>query len=123
MAVAIAQAISATTLSLPAPPIDPLRRARGLAEAADNGLVLTTDELVSLGVKGVKDFASGDEAFGYCFTKHEQRNRVLWTIARTIGRPASASSMTALTGKASIGFGAIEARCQTIVSAIELPQF
>jgi hypothetical protein len=31
--------------------------------------------------------------------------------------------MTALIGKASIGFGAIEARCQTIVSAIELPQF
>jgi hypothetical protein len=31
--------------------------------------------------------------------------------------------MTALTGKASIGFGAIEARYQTIISAIELPQF
>jgi len=28
-----------------------------------------------------------------------------------------------MTGKASIGFGAIEARYQTIVSAIELPQF
>jgi hypothetical protein len=31
--------------------------------------------------------------------------------------------VTAMTGKASIGFGAIEARYQTIVSAIELPQF
>ena len=123
LAVAIAQAISKTTLSLPVSPVDPLRRARGLAEAADAGLVLTTDELVALGVKGVKDFANDDEAFGYCFTRHEQRNRVLWTVARTIGRPATASSMTALTGKASIGFGAIEARCQTIVSAIELPQF
>ena len=123
LAVAIAQAISATTLSLPVSQTDPLRRARALAECADAGLVVTSDELVSLGVKGVKDFASGDEAFGYCFTKHEQRNRVLWTVARTIGRPATASSMTALTGKASIGFGAIEARYQTIVSAIELPQF
>ena len=100
LAVAIAQAISATTLSLPVSPIDPLRRARALAECADAGLVLTTDELVSLGVKGVRDFANGDEAFGYCFTKHEQRNRVLWTIARTIGKAASASSMTTLTGKA-----------------------
>ena len=123
LAVAIAQAISATTLSLPASPVDPLRRARALAEAADNGLVLTSDELAAIGVKGVKDFANGDEAFGYCFTKHEQRNRVLWTIARTISKPATASNMTALTGKASIGFGAIEARYQTIVSAIELPQF
>ena len=123
LALAIAQAMAKTTLSLPVPPIDPLRRARGLAEAADAGLVLTTDELVSLGVKGVKDFANGDEAFGYCFTKHEQRNRVLWTIARTIGKPATAGNVTAMTGKASIGFGAIEARYQTIVSAIELPQF
>jgi hypothetical protein len=123
LALAIAQAMAKTTLSLPVPPIDPLRRARGLAEAADAGLVLTTDELVSLGVKGVKDFANGDEAFGYCFTKHEQRNRVLWTIARTIGKPATAGNVTAMTGQARIGFGAIEARYQTIVSAIELPQF
>jgi hypothetical protein len=67
----------------PAP--DPLRRARGLAEAADHQLVLTTDELVALGVKGVEGFADGDEAFGYRFSKHRQRNRTLWTVERCIG--------------------------------------
>jgi hypothetical protein len=45
-------------------------------------------------------------------------------IAPTDGTTATtASSMTALTGKASLGFGAIEARYQTIVCAIELPKF
>ena len=66
-------------------PSDPLRRAKGLAEAADHQLVLTTDELVALGVKGVDGFADGDEAFGYRFSKHRQRNRTLWTVERCIG--------------------------------------
>ena len=66
-------------------PSDPLKRAKGLAEAADHQLVLTTDELVALGVKGVDGFADGDEAFGYRFSKHRQRNRTLWTVERTIG--------------------------------------
>ena len=66
-------------------PTDPLRRAKGLAEAADHQLVLTTDELVSLGVKGVDGFSDGDEAFGYRFSKHRQRNRTLWTVERSIG--------------------------------------
>ena len=67
------------------PPSDPLKRAKGLAEAADHQLVLTTDELVALGVKGVDGFADGDEAFGYRFSKHRQRNRTLWTVERCIG--------------------------------------
>ena len=77
MAAAIAAALQ--------PPSDPLRRAKGLAEAADHQLVLTTDELVALGVKGVDGFADGDEAFGYRFSKHRQRNRTLWTVERSIG--------------------------------------
>jgi len=77
MAAAIAAALQ--------PPSDPLRRAKGLAEAADHELVLTTDELVALGVKGVDGFADGDEAFGYRFSKHRQRGRVLWTVERSIG--------------------------------------
>ena len=121
LALALAQAM-AKTFPLPAPPVDPLRRARGLAEAADAGLVVTTDELVALGVKGVKDFANGDEAYGYCFTRHEQRNRVLWTIARTIGKPVTASA-TALTSRPSIGFGAIEAQFKTLSTIVELPKF
>ena len=66
-------------------PSDPLQRARGLAEAADHQLVLTSEELTDLGVKGVKGFADGDEAYGYRFSKHRQRNSVLWTVERSIG--------------------------------------
>lgn len=39
-----------------------------------------------------------------------------------IGNYATASSMAGVTTKPSIGFGAIEARYQTIFSAIELPK-
>ncbi|MCY2944976.1 MAG: hypothetical protein NT142_10670 [Planctomycetota bacterium] len=63
---------------------DPLRRAKALAEAADLSLVLGTDELVALGVKGVEGFADGDCAYGYAFAKHHQRGRTLWTISRSL---------------------------------------
>jgi hypothetical protein len=122
LATAIAQAIAATTISLPGSAVDPLKRARALAEAADNGLVLTTDELAALGVKGIDGFADGDEAFGYRFYKHQQRNRTLWTVERTIGKPAGNAAPMQSSPVRPVGFaGAIEARCQTISAAIELP--
>jgi hypothetical protein len=110
---------------LPAAGADPLKRARGLAEAADNGLVLTSDELAALGVKGIEGFADGDLAYGYCFHKHQQRSRTLWTIERAIGKPAVSGGAPALSAaKRSVGFGAaVDARCQLIGSAVELPSF
>jgi hypothetical protein len=109
---------------LPAAGADPLKRARGLAEAADNGLVLTSDDLAALGVKGIDGFADGDLAFGYCFRKHQQRSRVLWTIERTIGKSPVTGGVTALPAtKISVGFGAIEARYQAIATAVVLPRF
>jgi hypothetical protein len=125
LAVAIAQAVAATAVSLPgSASVDPLRRARALAEAADNALVLTSDELSALGVRGVDRFADGDEAYGYRFHKHQQRGRTLWTLARTIGKAAGTASATALTASRPVGFaGAIEARCQTLFSSVELPFF
>jgi len=65
----------------------------GCPDAADGGLVLTTDELAALGVKGVDGFADGDLAYGYCFHKHNQRNRVLWTVERVIAKPATAKAL------------------------------
>lgn len=89
------------------PPADPLARARGLADAADHQLVLTTDELVALGVKGVDGFADGDEAYGYCFSKHRQRGRVLWTVERMIGTSAMvAGKGIEATSQRSVGFAA-----------------
>ena len=65
-------------------PVDPMRRAKGLAQAADAGLVLSSDELVALGVKGVESFVDGDHAYGYCFRRHRQRNRTLWIVERSL---------------------------------------
>ena len=83
--VALVAAMAAELRKQPSTPPDPLSRARGLAEAADHQLVLTTDELVALGVKGIDGFADGDQGFGFCFRKHRQRNRTLWTVERSIG--------------------------------------
>lgn len=89
------------------PQVDPLSRAKGLAEAADHALVLTTDELVALGVKGVDGFADGDEAYGYAFSKHRQRNRTLWTVERTIGTSNLAGPKAVQSsGPRSVGFAA-----------------
>jgi hypothetical protein len=71
----------------------------------------------------VEKITNGDEPYGYGFTRHEQRNRVLWTIARTIGKPATASNATAVTSRPSIGFGAIEAQFKTLSTIVELPRF
>jgi hypothetical protein len=126
LAVAIAQAFAASTVSLPGNALaDPLRRARALAEAADNALVLASDELAALGVRGVERFADGDEAYGYRFHKHQQRGRVLWTIERTIGKAVGTASATALPASRPVGFaGANESRCQTLSSSvISFPYF
>jgi len=103
LAVALAKAFS-----LPASSADPLRRAKALAEAADAGLVMTTDELAAIGVKGVDGFADGDLAFGYVFHKHQQRNRTLWTVGRAIAKPVTdgtAQPLTAAKTEKQVGFG------------------
>jgi hypothetical protein len=87
LAALVATVMAQCTTPLPA--ADPLQRAKALAEAADNGLVLAVDELQALGVKGVDGFADGDLAYGYVFCKHTQRSRTLWTVARALAtRPA-----------------------------------
>ena len=60
-----------------------------LADAADQGLVLTTDALTALGVKGINGFADGDEAFGDRFRKHRQHNRTLSTVERSLAAKAA----------------------------------
>ena len=83
--VALVAAMAAELRKQPSEQSDPLKRAKGLAEAARDQLVLTTYELIALGVKGVDGFADGDEAYGYRFSKHRQRNRTLWTVDLSIG--------------------------------------
>jgi len=68
---------------------DPLARARGLAEAADRGLVLTSAELEALGVKGITGWREDTDRLGYRFRRHKQGATVLWTVERALGAPAA----------------------------------
>ena len=75
---------------MPQPPADPLQRARGLAEAADSGLVLTANDLGALLGHGVTSWRDGHYAYGYRFDRHQQGRQVLWTVARAVtAGPAS----------------------------------
>ena len=76
---------------------DPLMRARGLAEAADSALVLTTTDLAALLGQGVTAWRSGHEAYGYRFERHHQGRQVLWTVTRAI-TPSSPAGVRSLSG-------------------------
>jgi hypothetical protein len=76
---------------------DPLLRARGLAEAADSALVLTTTDLAALLGQGVTAWRSGHEAYGYRFERHHQGRQVLWTVTRAI-TPSSPAGVRSLSG-------------------------
>jgi hypothetical protein len=80
-----------------APAADPLLRARGLAEAADNALVLPTIDLAAHLGQGVMSWRSGHEAYGYRFERHHQGRQVLWTLARAI-TPSSPAGVRSLSG-------------------------
>ena len=123
----VAALVAAITAAMPSPAADPLQRARALAEAADNGLVLDNEELRRLGVRGVAGKGEGAvEAHGYRFLRHKPGNAVLWTVERLLGRAAITSSASPATSRA-VGFLAdpsAAAALQTVsVSAVSLPRF
>lgn len=66
-------------------PFDPLSRAKGLADAADNRLVLTNEDLSSLLSQNVSRWRNGHQSYGYEFLRHQQGRQVLWTVKRFIG--------------------------------------
>lgn len=67
----------------PLSPADPLQRARGLAEAADARLVLTTKELAAVLGHGITGWRDSRDDYGFHFTRHKQQGKVLWTVERS----------------------------------------
>jgi hypothetical protein len=108
--------------AMPSPPADPLRRARGLAEAADAGLVLANDDMAALLGQGVSSWRDGHLAYGYAFHRHVQGRQVLWTVTRAV--TATPDSRQTPAARA-VGFIAEPVvNRQTInVSAVALPAF
>ncbi|KKZ10973.1 MAG: hypothetical protein TE42_09010 [Candidatus Synechococcus spongiarum SP3] len=62
---------------LPPSPPDPLQRARGLAEAADAPLVLTTKDLTAVLGHGITGWRDSRDDYGFHFTRHKQQGKVL----------------------------------------------
>jgi hypothetical protein len=125
----VAALAAALAAAMPTPPADPLQRARGLAEAADSGLVLTTGDLAQLLGQGVGAWRDGHLAYGYQFNRHQQGRQVLWTVARVLGQSGTsrATSPTLTASPATsrpVGFLAPpEARAAITVQAVSLPSF
>ena len=71
-----------TRLAPSSPAEDPLRRARGLAEAADARLVLTTKELTAVLGHGIAGWRHNRDDYGFRFTRHKRQGKVLWTVER-----------------------------------------
>ena len=63
----LAELVAVIREAVSAPASDPILRARGLAEAADSAMVLTTTDLAALLGQGVTAWRSGHEAYGYRF--------------------------------------------------------
>lgn len=122
-------ALVAAVTAAQQPAVDPLHRARALAEAADNGLVLDNAELKALGVKGVAGAKNDQEAHGYRFRRHQPNGEgtaVLWTVERVIGQRTTTTGSASPATSRSVGFLAEPtiAACQTInVSAVALPHW
>jgi hypothetical protein len=107
--------------AMPSPPADPLQRARGLAETADAGLVLTATDLGALLGHGVTSWRDGHLAYGYRFSRHKQGTQVLWTVTRAV---TAAPDTTQTPPARSVGFLAeppVAARQTINVSAVALP--
>lgn len=116
-------ALVAAVTAAQQPAVDPLARARGLAEAADAGLVLTNDDMAALLGQGVSSWKDGHLAYGYRFSRHKQGTAVLWTVERVLGQRPAAVATSPATSR-SVGFladGGVAARQMINVSAVSLP--
>jgi len=112
---------AAVAAAMPQPTVDPLTRARGLAEAADNALVLTNEDLHALLGQGVSAWSDGTERFGYRFRRHQQGRQVLWVVERAV---AVSGKLAAVSGRAKrVGFATpeiIEAKVSVLSSGAAL---
>lgn len=80
-------ALATALLAQLAPSADPLQRARGLAEAADARLVLTSKELAEVLGHGIAGWRNSRDDYGFHFTRHKQQGKVLWTVERSLWSP------------------------------------
>ena len=114
---------AAMAAAMPQPPVDPLRRAKALAEAAELGVALSSMELAEvLGMSPatVSSWADGHQprpGFKLLRCKQKPGGAVWWVVQRD-GATASIRAIAGAASGRSVGFGA----CLTI-EAVSLPCF
>ena len=114
---------AAMAAAMPAAPVDPLRRAKALAEAAELGVALSSLELAEvLGMSPatVSSWADGHQprpGFKLLRCKQKPGGAVWWVVHRD-GATASIRAIAGAASGRSVGFGA----CLT-VEAVSLPCF
>ena len=114
---------AAMAAAMPAAPVDPLRRAKALAEAAELGVALSSLELAEvLGMSPatVSSWADGHQprpGFKLLRCKQKPGGAVWWVVQRD-GATASIRAIAGAASGRSVGFGACLA-----VEAVSLPCF
>jgi hypothetical protein len=113
---------AAVAAAMPTAPVDPLRRAKALAEAADLGVALSSPELAEvLGMAAVtiSSWPSGHSprpGFKLIRCKQKPGSPIWWFVERD-GDTSPISNVRAIGGR-TVGFGS----CLT-VEAVALPYF
>lgn len=114
---------AAMAAAMPMAPIDPLRRAKALAEAADLGVALSSHELadvVGMSPATVAGWATGHQprpGFRLLKCKQKPGGAVWWMVERD-GDTLPMKSLSAVGASRTVGFGS----CLT-VEAVALPYF
>ena len=114
---------AAMAAAMPQPPVDPLRRAKALAEAAELGVALSSMELAEvLGMSPatVSSWPDGHQPRpGFKLLKCKPRpGGAVWWVVQRDGATASIRAIAGAASGRSVGFGA----CLT-VSVVSLPCF
>lgn len=125
---------AAMAAAMPTPPVDPLRRARLLADAADLGVPLTTAEvaeITGMAASTVSNWADGHSPRpGFRLRRQKVGAAVWWTVERPGSSetvPALAPAPAAAEPKRAPGFlaciaPAIEAHA-TVIGRVSLPSW
>ena len=109
------------------PPVDPLRLARALAEAADLGVPLSNQELAAVTgfsagtVSGWKDGHSPRPGFN--LRRQKAGAAVWWTVERAASSQARALPSTSHGTSRQVGFGSIVDASYRVIEGPRLPGF
>jgi hypothetical protein len=112
---------AAVAAAMPTAPVDPLRRAKALAEAAELGVALSSPELadvVGMSPATVSSWPDGHSPRPGFTLRREKAGAAVWWMVERDGDTTPMKSLSAVGASRTVGFGS----CLT-VEAVALPCF